>query len=95
MARDRALDGARFVQAPVLSRRSGDALLLLPLGDARPLSLTGTGIMIWDEFREPRSVHDVARALAPRFDAGEGDIERDVERLVNELAEHDALEVRP
>lgn len=76
----------------VLWRRSPDAVLLLPPGASEPVTLTGTGLDLWDLLAVPTSSADLARVLAARYGADPADVEADVVPVLDELAGCGALE---
>jgi hypothetical protein len=82
-------DGAsrRFVHARVLSRRTADAVVLLALDDPStdPVALSGTGIAIWELLAAPRTVTEVAAALAPDFGLPAIEIRASVDAYVARL----------
>jgi len=58
-------------------------------------SLTGTGSQIWALLVQAVPPEEIALALAPRFDAPEGEVARAVHALVAELARHEILADAP
>ncbi|MGH8976917.1 MAG: PqqD family protein [Acidimicrobiia bacterium] len=59
-----------LTRAPeTLERRTRSSVVLL--ANELPIVLRGTAVAIWDSFAHPRSVAEVARALADAYGASE------------------------
>ena len=86
----------RWGHAPVITRRTSAALLLLPLEslDDDPLMLSGTAIVIWEAFNPPATVDDVVASLGTRFSGPAQQVTRDVATTVDTLVSAGALEER-
>jgi hypothetical protein len=72
----------------VLWRRTLDAVLLFPPGADEPLTVAGSGALVWDLLAEPATLTELVDALASVY----GDdpdtravIERDVATLLTDL----------
>ena len=85
----------RFEQAPVITRSTVDALLVLALDERtdEPVMLTGTAVAMWDAFAQPRTVRDVATALAGEYGVDPAEVERSIEGPVARLMACGALRV--
>jgi hypothetical protein len=68
-----------------LVRRTGDGVLVLAADASPPLLLRGTALAIWDAFESPRSVDDVAKALAVSYGAPAERVRAEIETLVDML----------
>jgi hypothetical protein len=79
----------------VLWRRSLDAVLLLPVGAAEPVTLAGTGPEVWELLAAPASVPELARKLAARYDADPATVETDLVALLDRLGALGAIEPVP
>jgi len=79
----------------VLWRRSLDAVLLLPVGAAEPLTLAGTGPDVWELLAAPASAPELARELGARFDADPATVEADLAPVLDRLLALGAIEPVP
>jgi hypothetical protein len=83
--------GVYVVSSDVVARNIEGEIIIVPLvggiGDLEDdlFSLNETGKAIWDKLDGRRSLHDVINELSAEYQAGEGEIERDVMGLVQEL----------
>jgi hypothetical protein len=75
---------ARLGRGEVVTRRTHDAVLLLPIASPsdEPVVLTGSAIAAWDTFEVPHTVDEVVATLGHRFDAGTETIRAAVAPLV-------------
>jgi Coenzyme PQQ synthesis protein D (PqqD) len=69
----------------VLWRRSLDAVILLPVGADDPLTLPGTGAIVWDLLEEPATLAELVATLAEAFEEDPAVVEHDVSTLLAEL----------
>lgn len=74
-------------------RRSLDAVLLLPAGAAEPVTLPGTGALVWDLLEVPATLDDLVAALTGVFAADPAVVSRDVGALLTRLDSLGAIEV--
>lgn len=79
----------------VLWRRSIDAVVLLPVGTSEPVSLPGTGAMVWDLLAEPATLDELVTALAEVYEGDAATIARDVVDLLVRLESLAAIEAAP
>ena len=83
----------RWCQRPdVLTRRSLDALVLLPVEGDEVLTLAGTGPEVWDLLAEPRSLDELASILGARHAAADDVVAHDIEPILRQLAEGGVVE---
>jgi hypothetical protein len=76
----------------VLWRRSLDAVVLLPPGNAESYTLGGTGPVIWELLGDWRSEEDLVASLAEMFGADPAVVGRDLAPVLAALSERGALE---
>lgn len=76
----------------VLSRRTPDGLVLLPLPRRQVVTVTGAGSLLWDLLDEPRSVDQLGVLLATTFAATPESIARDITPVVEDLASRRVLQ---
>jgi hypothetical protein len=86
-------DGARYVHGAALTRRTSDAVLVLPLDEraAEPIMLSGTGATLWDTFAHPTSVRAAAAELALAFATDVTDVEVAITPVIAQLVAAGAL----
>lgn len=77
--------------AGTLCRRSLDTVLLLSPGAAEPVTLAGSGAVLWELLATPASTATLVAALAAHFDADEEVVEADVRPVLDELVALGAL----
>jgi Coenzyme PQQ synthesis protein D (PqqD) len=77
----------------VLWRRTFDRVLLLVPGSDRCLSLSGTGMDLWESLLEARSMHEIAEALANEYCTSRARVERDIAPALDALVAADAMHV--
>jgi hypothetical protein len=76
----------------VLWRRSLDAVILLPVGADEPVTLPGTGALVWDLLEEPASLAVIVATLTEVYaDADATVVEHDVATLLAELEDLGAV----
>jgi hypothetical protein len=82
------VDGRTWEHGRVCTRRTPDAVLVLPLtaNDCAPVALTGTAIDVWDAFARPTTIAEATSGLAAKFDGPSSAIGASVRDLVSELA---------
>jgi hypothetical protein len=69
----------------VLWRRSLDAVILLPVGADEPVTLPGTGAIVWDLLEEPATLPELVATLAEAYEEDPAVVEHDVVALLTEL----------
>ncbi len=79
----------------VLWRRSLDAALVLPPAADDPLTLAGTGAVLWDLLVEPTSTDDLVAALAARYRAAPSTVAADLGPVLAQLEAIGAIEAVP
>jgi hypothetical protein len=76
----------RWVRSRAVFERRGEFGIALLARDGHDVRvLAGTGAAVWDAFRSPATVDEVAAALADAFAADPVTVRRDVDPLVDEL----------
>jgi hypothetical protein len=90
-------DGIYKVSEDVVARDIEGEIIIVPLiagiGDLEDdlFTLNDTGKAIWDKLDGRRSLHEVISELSAGYQAAEGQIERDVLGLVQELVQRRIL----
>jgi hypothetical protein len=88
------VSATRWCRRPdVLTRRSLDALLLLPVEGDDLVTLARTGPEVWDLLAEPRTLDELAAVLAERYGAAEAVVAADVQPILDALVEGGLVEV--
>ena len=76
----------RWCRRPdALTRRSLDALVVLPVEGDDVVTLAGTGPEIWDLLAEPRTLDELAVILAARHATSEAIVAADVQPVLDAL----------
>jgi hypothetical protein len=75
----------------VLWRKTFDRVVLLVPGSDRFLSLSGTGIDLWESLAEARSLDEISTALAKRYGISPAVVGRDVAPTLDTLVAGDAV----
>ena len=75
----------------VHAHRIGDEAVLLDLARGIYFGLNEVGANAWDALTAGKSVAEVARALATRYDCPEDALEGDIDRLVSDLVTQNLL----
>lgn len=85
-------DDPRHVRsAAVLWRHVGREVVLIPPGSESVRGLSATAGAVWDLLEEPRSTAEVARILADRYGESPSAIGTQVDRLLAELVDMEAV----
>ena len=83
----------RFRRRPdVLSRRSLDAVVILPPASDEVLTIAGTGVAVWELLDTWRTVEALTELLATAFGADPGVVAGDLEPLIAEFVDRNVLE---
>jgi hypothetical protein len=83
----------RYVRSrKVLWRKTFDRVVLLVPGSDRSLSLSGTGIDLWENLAEARSMDEIAGALAEEYGTSRARVERDIAPTLDALVDGDAVD---
>jgi len=91
-ASDSATRPPRFAHSPtVLSRTTGETVILLTEHVDEPFELDAPAAAVWDTFATPRTLDDALGALGASFDAEPDRLEADVARVVGDLCARGAL----
>jgi hypothetical protein len=77
-----------------LWRRSLDAVIVFPVGADDPVTVSGSGAVVWDLLAEPATLDDLVDALVEVYDADRATIATDVAALLAQLESLAALESR-
>jgi hypothetical protein len=70
----------------VLWRRAPDLVVVVAPGTAPATALRGTGASLWDALETPATVDQLVDTLVADFDGDPGDVRRDIEPVIAELA---------
>ncbi|WP_439813826.1 PqqD family protein [Zavarzinia sp. CC-PAN008] len=73
--------------ADVISTEIDGELVLMDMANGRYIGMNAIATVVWRELEQPRQVGALCRALADRFEAPPGVIERDVLDLLCQMAE--------
>lgn len=76
-------------------RDSLNGLVLMPPGADEPVTVAGSGSAVWSLLDRPRSLAELVRDLAERFDADPTTVREDLEPLLDRLATLGALDDLP
>jgi hypothetical protein len=78
----------RYVRSSnVLWRRTFDRVVLLVPGSEQSVTLSGTGVDLWDHLAEPRSLDAMSAELADLYGTASAAVERDVRATLDALVE--------
>jgi hypothetical protein len=69
----------------VLWRRTADRVLLLPATEGELVSLTGTGVVLWDLLAEPTDADELCRTLASVYGADPRIVATDIAPVLEDL----------
>lgn len=94
---DRSITIASTVRAAreQVSAKLGDEAVILGLERGQYYGVNDVGSRIWSLIQEPRSVRDVCNALMAEFDVDAERCERDVIRLLSQMASEGLVDVEP
>jgi hypothetical protein len=79
----------------VLWRRSLDAVILLPTEAEEPVTLPGTGAVVWDLLEEPTTLAELVETLTALYGEAPSVVEHDVATLLAELEDLGAVTQAP
>jgi hypothetical protein len=85
------LDYAYVLSDDIVARKIEGELIIVPLGSGigdmedELFTLNETGKAVWEKLDGQKSLKDIAKELIVEFEAPEGEIEKDVVGLVQEL----------
>lgn len=77
----------------VLWRRCSQNVLLLPRGTERPLSLSGSGVDLWQLLEETQTLQTTSNLLAKRFDTDVREVTPSVVEVLDQLVKVRAVEL--
>jgi hypothetical protein len=77
----------------VLWRQAADRVLLLPATDGELVSLTGTGVALWELLVEPVELSELSAVMATAYHTDPQVIAADVLPLLEDLARRGLVEV--
>jgi hypothetical protein len=96
------LDLAYLPSDDIVARKIQDELIIVPLGSGigdmedELYTLNQTGKAVWEKLDGQKRLKDIAKELIVEFEAPEGEIEKDVAGLVQELLKRKmVVEVKP
>jgi hypothetical protein len=76
----------RYVRSrDLLWRRTFDRVVLLVPGSDQSVTLSGTGVDLWEHLAEPRSLDAISAELADRYGTAAAAVERDVRPTLDAL----------
>lgn len=82
----------RYTRSPdVLWRRTGDAVVMLPLAGGEVMDLSGTGRALWDLLVDPIDLEEATDSLARLFSAPSDVVRRDVEPVLRALLDRSLI----
>lgn len=85
-------DGRFLVRATdVLSRTGAFGVVVLGCRSPKPITLSGSGVEIWEMFETPRSVADLVGILAREYQVDASVVAADVEPVIDHLVEQGIL----
>jgi len=87
-------DATVVVGAQQLSSSVGEEAVILGLTDGVYYGLNSVGARIWALLQEPRRAREVCAAITTEFEVDAESCERDVIRLLQQLADKGLVEVR-
>ena len=76
----------------VVWRRSLDGVLLLLRRGRAPITLSGSGLDLWQLLEEPQSLNTAAGLLAERFDLDAGEVAAAIGPVLDELVKIQIVE---
>jgi len=76
----------------VLWRRTADRVMLLPVPEGELISLSGTGVVLWDLLAAPASEQDLASTLAQVFGEAPERVAADIRPVLDDLVERRLIE---
>lgn len=76
----------------VLWRQAADRVLLLPATDGELVSLTGTGVALWELLTEPLELGDLSAVMATAFDVDPELIAADLLPILEDLTRRGLVE---
>lgn len=86
----------RWVRADgVLSHHTVGRVVLLAPRQAQPVVVSGAGVAVWEHLARPRSLDELAAALADEYHADADMIAADVEPVLGQLEDHGAVRCQP
>lgn len=86
--------GVHFVRAPGAVWRSIPEMLVVTVGAAAPLRITGSAALVWQHLEHPTTAHALVAALEQEVGTSSGHLEEDVQRLLDDLVEHGLVTAR-
>ena len=87
-------DATVVVGSQQLSSAVGEEAVILGLADGVYYGLNSVGARIWELLQEPRRASEVCAAITSEFEVDAESCERDVMRLLQQLADKGLVEVR-
>jgi hypothetical protein len=75
----------RFARAPRAVWRSIPGMLVVTVGAAAPLRISGSAPLVWQVLESPGTFDELVERLQHQVDASPGHLEQDVRRLLDEL----------
>ena len=85
------LSPVRFGRTAGAVWRSTPGMLVVTVGTASPLRVSGSGSAVWQTLDTPVTVDEIVSRLLMEVDAPASVVERDVRRLLDELVAHGSV----
>lgn len=88
------LDSSVTIPATVVSRMTGDELVLLDLAGGEYFGLDAIGACVWQLLEEGKTLREVAAMMLEQYEVDEFQLQEDISVLVVELIAKKLLECR-
>ena len=80
-----AADGVWRRRDDALWRRSLDSVIVFPVGTDDPVTIGGSGAVVWDLLAEPATLDELVATLAEVYEGDAASIASDVADLLSQL----------
>jgi hypothetical protein len=77
----------------VLWRQTSDRVLLLPADDGELVSLTGTGLLLWELLAEPMELMEIADFMSATYGVTTDVVESDLVPVLDDLGHRGLIEL--
>lgn len=81
----------RFARAPRAVWRTVPEMLVVTVGSAAPLRVSGSAPLVWQVLESPGTLDEIVERLQHEVDAPPEHLEQDVSRLLDELVAHGSV----